>query len=49
MGQPNLERVLTEKIGMEVVLGFNLAYNFLPSSRNDVNRGACRVAHKGTI
>ena len=34
---------------MEGVLRGYLAYNHVPSSSNDVNRGAWIVAHKGTI
>ena len=34
---------------MEGVLGENVAYNRVPSSSNDFNRGSMRVAHKGTI
>ena len=49
MGQPNRARVLAYEIGMEGVLEDNLAYNGVPSSSNDVNRGAWIVAHKGTI
>ena len=34
---------------MEGVMGGNLVYNCVPSSSYDVNRGAGRVDHKGTI
>ena len=45
MVQPNCER----ESGVEGVLVWNLAYNCVPSSSNNVNRGAGKVVHKGTI
>ena len=34
---------------MEGILGYNLVYNLLPSSSNDVTRGSGQVSHKVII